>query len=108
MDVIGFLCVTLFSSTDQLHDSLVAGSHAHVQRLVSVVKMVTVLEGCTTEEQCSFVCVFYGQKNTVQRIFMKKCFLFMMGSVCLRKVVHNWLADIFLLTKRLKRRCRSG
>jgi hypothetical protein len=29
--------------------------HAHVQRLVSVVKMVTVLEECITEEQCSVV-----------------------------------------------------
>jgi hypothetical protein len=28
-----------------------AYAHAHVQRLVSVVKMVTVLEDCTTKEQ---------------------------------------------------------
>jgi hypothetical protein len=50
MDVIGFLCVSLGSSTVQLHDSL--GSR-HVQRLVSVVKMVTVLEEYTTEDQSS-------------------------------------------------------
>jgi hypothetical protein len=31
----------------------VADVHAHVQRLVSVVKMVPVLEDCTTEEQTS-------------------------------------------------------
>jgi hypothetical protein len=33
----------------------VADAHAHVQRLVSVVKMTTVLEDCTTEEQRSVV-----------------------------------------------------
>jgi hypothetical protein len=32
-------------------------AHAHVQRLVSVVKMATVLEVCNTEEQRSFVLI---------------------------------------------------
>jgi hypothetical protein len=38
----------------------VEDAHAHVQRLVSVVNMATVLETCTTEEQrsiVSFLCV---------------------------------------------------
>jgi hypothetical protein len=48
-----FLFVSLGSSTIQLHDP-----HAHVQRLSSVVKMATVLEDCTTEEQ-SFVVQFF-------------------------------------------------
>jgi hypothetical protein len=40
----------------------VADAHAHVQRLVSVVKMTTVLEECITEEQRSVVfCV--SQRN---------------------------------------------
>jgi hypothetical protein len=43
MDVIGFLCVSLGSRTVQLHESLADG-HAHIQRLVSVVRMATVLE----------------------------------------------------------------
>jgi hypothetical protein len=31
------------------------------------------------------------------------------GGKCLsRKAVHNWVANILLMTKRLKRRCRSG
>jgi hypothetical protein len=55
--------------------------HTHVQRLLSVVKMVTVLEECATEEQHSVVC-FCGQKDSMQRIFIKKYFLFMRGSVC--------------------------
>jgi hypothetical protein len=50
MDVIGFLCVPLGSST-----VYVAYAHAHVQRLVSVVKMLTVLDECTAEEQRSVV-----------------------------------------------------
>jgi hypothetical protein len=42
--------------------------------------MATVLEVYTTEEQRS-VMRFYGQKNSMQRIFIKKCFLFAVGSV---------------------------
>jgi hypothetical protein len=41
----------------------VADAHAHVQRLVSVVNMATVLEDCTTEEQHSVV-RFYVSKKT--------------------------------------------
>jgi hypothetical protein len=37
----------------------VAGAHAHVQMVVSVVKMVIVLEECITQEQRSVV-RFYG------------------------------------------------
>jgi hypothetical protein len=53
--------------------------YAHVQRLVSVVKMAAVLEGVL--EQCSVV-FFCGQKGSVQRIFINKCLLFTVGSVC--------------------------
>jgi hypothetical protein len=61
---------------------LVADAHAHVQRLVSEAKMATVLGDCTTEEQRSVVCFFFGQKDSMQRIFIKKYFLFTVGSVC--------------------------
>jgi hypothetical protein len=54
---------------------------AHVQRLVSVVKMATVVEECSTEEQRS-VMRFCGQKDSTQRTFIKRCFLFAVGSVC--------------------------
>jgi hypothetical protein len=75
----GFLCVSLGSSTVQLHDSPDTDAHAHIERLVSVVKMATVLEEYTSEEQRSVV-LFCGQKDSMQRIFMKKRFLFMVGS----------------------------
>jgi hypothetical protein len=55
--------------------------HVHFQRLVSVVRMVAMLEEYTAEEHSCHV-FFYGQKDWMQRIFIKKCFLFMVGSVC--------------------------
>jgi hypothetical protein len=54
--------------------------HGHVQRLVSVVKMATVLERNTEEKR--FLCVLCAQKDSMQRTFTKKCFLFTVGSVC--------------------------
>jgi hypothetical protein len=59
----------------------VANTHAHLQRLVSVLKMATELEEYNTEEQRS-VGRFCGQEDSVQRIFIKKYFLFTVGSVC--------------------------
>jgi hypothetical protein len=66
--------------------------------------MVTVLEECTTEEQRSVVCVcvffffFCGQNDSVQRIFIKKDFLFTVGSVCslkrFRTGLRNSLKDV--------------
>jgi hypothetical protein len=40
------------------------------------------LDECITEEQRSGVPSFCGQKDAIQRIFIKKCFLFTVGSVC--------------------------
>jgi hypothetical protein len=42
----------------------------HVQKLVSVVKMTTLLEECTTEKQRNLVRFFCGQKNSMQRTFI--------------------------------------
>jgi hypothetical protein len=49
--------------------------------MVSVVKMATMLDECSTEEQRSIVriCV---QKETMKLIFIKKYFLFTVESVC--------------------------
>jgi hypothetical protein len=76
----------------------VADMDAHVQRLVSIAKLKTVLEVHTTEEQYSVVHFFCRQKDSVQWIFIKKCFLFMVGSVChvkqLTTGLRNSLKDI--------------
>jgi hypothetical protein len=45
---------------------LLADAHAHVQRLVSVVKMAPVLDECNAEEQRSVVRLC-GQNDSVQR-----------------------------------------
>jgi hypothetical protein len=50
--------------------------------------MVTVLDGHTTEDKRS-VMTFCNQNDSMQMIFIKKCFLFTMRSVC--KAVHNWV-----------------
>jgi hypothetical protein len=39
----------------------------HVQRLVSVVKMATVLEECATQEQRSVVSFFFVGKRTLSK-----------------------------------------
>jgi hypothetical protein len=44
--------------------------------------MTTVSEMYTTEEQRSVV-LFCRQKDSMQRMFIKKCFLFTVGNVCL-------------------------
>jgi hypothetical protein len=88
----------------------VADAHAHVQRLVLVVKMATFLEDCTTEEQRYFV-RFCEQEGSMQMILKNKYSLFAVGSVCrvkrfitgARNVVH-----VSLMAKRLKQEVRSG
>jgi outer membrane PBP1 activator LpoA protein len=42
--------------------------HVHVQRLVSVVKMATVLEGCNTEQQRSVVRFLQGKEPNAKDI----------------------------------------
>jgi hypothetical protein len=49
--------------------------------------METVLE-YTTEGQRSVVRIFCGQKDSMQRMFIKKCFMFTVGSVCRVKRFH--------------------
>jgi hypothetical protein len=51
----------------------VADAHAHVQRLVSVFKMATVLEECTTQEQCSVV-PFVWAKGLITKDIHKEMF----------------------------------
>jgi hypothetical protein len=79
MDVTGFQCESLGSSTVELHDS--PGSRRNVQRLVSVVKMRTVLEVCYTEEQRYVVSFFVGRR-TQCKAYSEICFLFTPGNVC--------------------------
>jgi hypothetical protein len=49
--------------------------------------MVTMLEECITKEQRSVV-HFHVQKDSMQKIPTKKCWLFMLGSICRVKQFH--------------------
>jgi hypothetical protein len=57
------------------------------------------------------LCVFCGQKDSVQKIFINKCFPFTVGSVCRVKRFTTWsrnVENVSLMTNRLKRRSGSG
>jgi hypothetical protein len=81
MDVIGSLCVSLGSSSVQLHDSLGSRHACACSEAGSVDKVATVLEGVLPKSSV-LLCVFCEQKDSVQIIFIKKCYLFKVGSVC--------------------------
>jgi glucan phosphoethanolaminetransferase (alkaline phosphatase superfamily) len=54
--------------------------------------MATILEKYSTEEQSYFVLRFlYGQKDSMQRILLKKCVLLTVGSVLSCQADHNWV-----------------
>jgi hypothetical protein len=80
MDVIDFLYVSLGSSTVQLHDNL--GRRACACSEASFCGQNDHAWG-VYYRRAAFSCAFFcGQKNQVQRIFIRKCFPFTVGSVC--------------------------
>jgi hypothetical protein len=111
MDVIGFVCVSQGSSTVQLHDSL--GTRRACTRSDAGFRSQN---GDHTwglyYRRVAFCCaLFRGQKDSMQNILIKKCFLFMVGRVCRVKRFTTGsrnVAVVSLMTKRLKRRCGSG
>jgi hypothetical protein len=68
----------------------IADAHVHVQMLVSVVKMATVLEEYTTEEQRSVVHFLWAKGPSVKDIH-KEMFPVYGGKCLLFKPVHNWV-----------------
>jgi hypothetical protein len=68
----------------------VADAHANVERLVSVVKMATVLEVYTTEEQRSVVRFFMWAKG-LHAEDNKEMFPVYCENCLSRKAVHNWV-----------------
>jgi hypothetical protein len=81
----------------------VADTHAYVQRLVSVAKLPTVLEACTTEEQSS-VMRFLCAKELNAKDIHKEIFTVYSGKYLSRNAVHSWMTNVSLMTKRFKRR----
>jgi hypothetical protein len=62
--------------------------HAHVQKLVSVVKMAIALEDCTTKEQCPVVRFLWAKGLNAKDIYEEMFPVY--GGKCLsHKMVHN-------------------
>jgi hypothetical protein len=71
----------------------VADAHAHIERLVSVVKMETALEDCNTEEQRSVMRLLRVKGLNAKDIHKEKIPAY--GGECLsRKAVHNWVEKL--------------
>jgi hypothetical protein len=87
MDVIGLLCVSLAAQSSFMTVK-VADAHAHIQRLVSVVKMATVLEDCTSEEQRSVVRFLWAKGLSAKDIY-KEIFRVCGGKCSSRKAAHS-------------------
>jgi hypothetical protein len=69
--------------------------------------MATVLEECTAQEQRSVLHILWVKGLNAMDIHKEMTPVY--GEKCLsRKAVHIWVANVSLMTKRLKRRCGSG
>jgi hypothetical protein len=91
MDVIGFLYHQIAAQLSFMTVQ-VADARAHVQRLVSVVEMATMLEECTTKEQLPVV-RFLWAKGLNAKDIHKAMFPFYDGKCLSRKAVHNWVEN---------------
>jgi hypothetical protein len=70
--------------------------------------MVTMLEEYATEEQHSVVHFLWAKGLNTMDIH-KEMFPVLRGGKCLlHKAVHSWVANVSLMTKRLKWKCGSG
>jgi hypothetical protein len=68
--------------------------HAHVQRLISVVKMATMLKGYTTEERRSVMNFLWA--NRLNAKYIRKEMFPLYGGKCLSCiVVHTWVANVY-------------
>jgi hypothetical protein len=70
--------------------------------------MATVVEGYTTEGQHSVALFILWAKGLNANVIHKEMFPVYGGKFLSRKAVHNWVANVSLMTKRLKRKCGSG
>jgi hypothetical protein len=105
MDITGFLCISLGSSTVELHDSLGIrctcseagfssqnGDHAWGEYY----------------QREAFCCAFLWAKGLNAKYVHKEMFPVYGGMCLLHKVVHNWVANVSLIMKRLKQEYGSG
>jgi hypothetical protein len=91
MDAIGFLWLLLDSSTVELHDSL-GSKTACAYSEVGFSSQNGDRPWGVYYRRAAFYYVFYcGRRDSVKRIFIKKYFLFTVGSVCrVKKYTSGW------------------
>jgi hypothetical protein len=91
MDVIDFLCVSLGSSTVQLHESL-DSRHACTCSEAGVSSQNGDRAWRVHYRRAAFCCAYiYGQKDSMQKIFIKNYLLFTVGSVCrVKRFTAGW------------------
>jgi hypothetical protein len=91
MDIIGFICVSLVSSTIQLHDSLGSRHACACSGAGFCSKNGDCAEECTTEEQRSVVRCLGGREGLNAKDINRGIFT-LCGEKCLSlKAVHNWV-----------------
>jgi hypothetical protein len=106
MDIIGFLCVSLGSSTDQLHDSL-GSRHACACSEAAVSSQNGDHASVYTTENQHSVVHFLWAKGLNAKDIHKEMFPVYVGKCLSHKVVPSCLVKVSLMTKRLKQICRS-
>jgi hypothetical protein len=102
MDVIGFLRVSLGSSTVLLHDSLGTRRICACSEAGFSSQNGDCLRSVLPNNSVLFE-TFMGKRLNVQNI-NKEMFLVYGGKCLWRKAVHSWVANISLMTKRLERK----
>jgi hypothetical protein len=107
MDVIGFLCVSLGSSTVQFHETLGSRDACACSEAGFSSKNGDCAEKYPTEEQRSVLRLLCA-KGLNAKYIHNEMFPFYGGKCLSCKAVHNWAANVSLMTRRLKRRCGSG
>jgi hypothetical protein len=104
MDVMCFLCASLGSRTVQLHDSIGSRRACACSEAAFSGKNDDRAEECTTEEQRSVMCLLWAKGLNLNHIHNENFPVY--GGKCLsRKAFHNWVTNVSLMMKRLKRRC---
>jgi transposase len=90
MDGIRFLCVSLGSSTVQLHDSLDSRQACSCSEAGFNSQNGNCAWGLYYRKAASY-CALCGQKDSLQRIFIKKMFPVYNRKCLSRKAVQNWV-----------------
>jgi hypothetical protein len=97
MDVIGFLCVSLGSSTIQLHDSL--GSRCTCAYSEAGFSSQNGDNAWVYYRRVAFCCAFLWAKGLSAKVILKEMFPVYVRKCLSCKVFHNWVVNVSLMTE---------